>query len=113
MVLTRFERFAILRYDMWDVCVSTPLNRRHAGESVTIENMEAKMAETLKPRACDEVEALDTGEIPGDHKGIVSYLLYERPYSALESLLSSYPNRQAENVTGQIRTTYHHDSSAH
>ena len=35
---------------MWDVCVSTPLNKRHAGESVTIENMEAKMAETLSPR---------------------------------------------------------------
>ena len=54
---------------MWDVCVSTPLNKRHAGESVTIENMEAKMAETLRPRAADEVEALDTGEIPGDRKG--------------------------------------------
>ena len=54
---------------MWDVCVSTPLNKRHAGESVTIENMEAKMAETLRPRAADEVEALDTGVIPGERKG--------------------------------------------
>ena len=57
---------------MWDVCVSTPLNKRHAGESVTIENMEAKMAETLRPRAADEVEALDTGEIPGDRKGKIA-----------------------------------------
>lgn len=65
-------------YDMWDVCISTPLNRRHAGESVTIENMEAKMAETLKPRACDEVEARDLGEIPGDHKGLILVSLSSR-----------------------------------
>ena len=60
---------------MWDVCISTPLNRRHAGESVTIENMEAKMAETLRPRAADEVEALDTGEIPGDRKGTTANII--------------------------------------
>ena len=46
------------------------LNKRHAGESVTIENMEAKMAETLTPRTTgDEAERRDAGEIPGDHKG--------------------------------------------
>ena len=62
-------------YDMYEICIYTPLNQAVnsglVGKEVTLENMEKKpaMLLTLTPKTNDEAKENDKGEIPGDHLG--------------------------------------------
>lgn len=62
-------------YDLWQLCVTTPLGRTPVGDigqEITLERMDKKpaMVESLTARTCEEAEKHDTGVIPGDHKGV-------------------------------------------
>ena len=62
-------------YDMYEICIYTPLNQAVnsglVGQEVTLENMEKKpaMLQTLTPRENEEAKQADIGVIPGDHLG--------------------------------------------
>ena len=62
-------------YDMYEICIYTPLNQAVnsglVGKEVTLENMEKKpaMLQTLTPKRNDEAKNADVGGIPGDHLG--------------------------------------------
>ena len=62
-------------YDMYEICIYTPLNQAVnsglVGKEVTLENMEKKpaMLQTLTPKSNEEAKESDNGEIPGDHLG--------------------------------------------
>ena len=63
----------IFRYDMWSICVQTPLGSSSSvtGEEITLERLDRKpaMLTTLNPRKNDEAEKHDQGGIPGDKLG--------------------------------------------
>ncbi|XP_015188892.1 PREDICTED: general transcription factor 3C polypeptide 1 [Polistes dominula] len=60
-------------YDMWNICVNTPLGGRLAvqGKDILLEDLSKKsdMIETIKARTAEEAIKLDTGKVPGDRKG--------------------------------------------
>ncbi|XP_014614359.1 PREDICTED: general transcription factor 3C polypeptide 1 [Polistes canadensis] len=60
-------------YDMWNICVNTPLGGRLAvqGKDILLEDLSKKsdMIETIKARTAEEAIILDTGKVPGDRKG--------------------------------------------
>ena len=62
-------------YDMYEICIYTPLNQAVnsglVGKEVTLETMEKKpaMIQTLTPKENNEAKEADTGAIPGDHLG--------------------------------------------
>ena len=62
-------------YDMYEICIYTPLNQAVnsglVGKEVTLETMEKKpaMLQTLTPKGNNEAKEADTGMIPGDHLG--------------------------------------------
>ena len=61
-------------YDMYEICIYTPLNQAVnsglVGKEVTLENMEKKpaMLQTLTPKSNDEAKENDNGNIPGDQR---------------------------------------------
>lgn len=60
-------------YQMWNICVNTPLGGRMCmvGKEITLEVLENKpaMEASLQPRNPEEVVLLDIGDVPGDHLG--------------------------------------------
>nr|XP_050861343.1 general transcription factor 3C polypeptide 1 [Vespula vulgaris] len=60
-------------YDMWNICVNTPLGGRLAvqGKDILLEDLSKKsdMIQTIVARSAEEAIQLDTGKVPGDHKG--------------------------------------------
>jgi len=60
-------------YDMWEICISTPLGESSglSGQEITVELMDRKleMVAALEPRQVDEAPLQDDGHIPGDGLG--------------------------------------------
>lgn len=60
-------------YQMWNICVNTPLGGRMcvSGKEITLETLENKpaMEAALQPRNSEEAPLLDSGDVPGDHCG--------------------------------------------
>ncbi|XP_072745802.1 general transcription factor 3C polypeptide 1 [Anoplolepis gracilipes] len=71
-----FERMQIVEkywYDMWTICVNTPLGGRLAvhGKDILLEDLSKKtaMIEAIVARTPSQTVEMDTGAIPGDRKG--------------------------------------------
>ncbi|XP_076636938.1 general transcription factor 3C polypeptide 1 [Colletes latitarsis] len=60
-------------YDMWNICMNTSLGGRLVvqGKDIVLEDVNKKsdMVEAVVARSPDEAVKLDTGKVPGDHKG--------------------------------------------
>ncbi|KOC70674.1 General transcription factor 3C polypeptide 1 [Habropoda laboriosa] len=60
-------------YDMWNTCINTPLGGRLVvqGKDIVLEDLNKKsdMIKAIVTRSPDEAIKLDTGKVPGDHKG--------------------------------------------
>ncbi|XP_031843956.1 general transcription factor 3C polypeptide 1 isoform X2 [Nomia melanderi] len=60
-------------YDMWNTCISTPLGGRLVvqGKDIVLEDLNKKtaMIQAAVARSPEEAVKLDTGQVPGDHKG--------------------------------------------
>lgn len=60
-------------YDMWNICVNTPLGGRLVvqGKDILLEDLSKKsdMIEAIVARNGEEAVELDTGKVPGDRKG--------------------------------------------
>ncbi|CAK9821586.1 General transcription factor 3C polypeptide 1 [Anthophora retusa] len=60
-------------YDMWNTCMNTPLGGRLVvqGKDIVLEDLNKKsdMIQAITARSPDEAIKLDTGKVPGDHKG--------------------------------------------
>lgn len=60
-------------YDMWNICVNTPLGGRLVvqGKDILLEDLSKKsdMIEAIVARSAEEAIQLDTGKVPGDRKG--------------------------------------------
>lgn len=58
---------------MWNICVNTPLGGRLVvhGKDIILENLNKKsaMMQATTARTHKETIELDTGTVPGDHKG--------------------------------------------
>lgn len=60
-------------YDMWNICVNTPLGSRVVvhGKDILVEDLNKKsaLAEAIVARNPKEAASMDTGAVPGDRKG--------------------------------------------
>lgn len=60
-------------YDMWTICVNTPLGGRLAvhGKDILLEDLSKKtaMIEAIVARTPKQTAEMDTGAVPGDRKG--------------------------------------------
>lgn len=60
-------------YDMWTICVNTPLGGRLVvhGKDILLEDLNKKsaMIQAIVARNPKETVKLDIGVVPGDHKG--------------------------------------------
>jgi len=67
------------RYDIWDICLSTPLrtvaSNGEEGVEEGTEKSEKKaiLLVALQPRESQDAANYDRGEIPGDHLGNKAY----------------------------------------
>nr|XP_034186691.1 general transcription factor 3C polypeptide 1 [Osmia lignaria] len=60
-------------YDMWNICINTPLGGRLVveGKDIVLEDLNKKsdMVQSIVARSPEEAVKLDVGKVPGDRKG--------------------------------------------
>ncbi|XP_011252958.2 general transcription factor 3C polypeptide 1 [Camponotus floridanus] len=71
-----FDRMQVVEkywYDMWTICVNTPLGDRAPvhGKDILVEDLNKKtaMIEAIVARTSKQTKEMDTGAVPGDRKG--------------------------------------------